>query len=60
METLNSCADIVYRANLANGRPVALRLTMSPALATPADAWSRLASAYGSVDPRTLEIEIRH
>lgn len=60
METLSTCADITYRANLANGRPVALRLAMSPVFATPANAWRRLARVYGRVDPHSLEIEIRH
>jgi len=59
MQTVVSSAQIVYRANLANGREVTMKFAMSPAFATPANAWRRLRSAYGSVDPRSLEIEIR-
>ena len=36
-----------------------MQLAIAPERATLADAWMRLTEAFGAVDPRTIEIEIR-
>ena len=41
------------------GRDVAIQLAIAPDRATLADAWMRLTEAFGAVDPRSIEIEIR-
>ena len=52
-------ADVTYRATSSEGREVELHLIIDPAAASVADAWSRLTEANYSVDPMSLEIEIR-
>ena len=56
--THTACAAVTYRAS-AGDRDVAMQLAISPDRATLADAWKRLTAAFGAVDPRTIEIEIR-
>jgi len=55
-----SSAAVTYRANTATGREVEIQLAISPASATPADAWARLTAVHADLDPKSLEIEIRH
>jgi hypothetical protein len=52
------CAAVIYRAE-AGDRDVAIELAIAPDHATLADAWKRLTEAFGPVDPRSIEIEIR-
>jgi hypothetical protein len=52
------CAAVIYRAE-AGDRDVAIELAIAPDRATLADAWKRLTEAFGPVDPRSIEIEIR-
>ncbi len=52
-------ADITYRANVADGGELVVRLQRAPEAATLADAWARLVAFDPAVDPRSIEIEIR-
>ena len=52
-------ARVTYRAMLTDGREADLRLAMPSEAATVVDAWRRLSAAYGAVDPRSIEIEVR-
>lgn len=53
-----TCA-VTYRATAAGGETAEIRLFRDPAAATLADAWQRLCTRYGWIDPRTIEIELR-
>ena len=59
MTACGQLAQVTYRATSSSGREVEVRLTLDPAAATVADAWSRLTGAHPSIDPMSLEIEIR-
>jgi hypothetical protein len=56
--THTACAAVTYRAS-AGDRDVAIQLAIAPDRATLGDAWARLTAAFGPIDPRTIEIEIR-
>jgi hypothetical protein len=53
-----TCA-VTYRGTASNGEMAEIRLYRDPAAATLADAWQRLCTRYGWIDPRTIEIELR-
>ena len=59
MNLHGTLARVTYRATLADGREVDLRLAMPPDAATIVDAWRRLSAVHKAVDPRSLEIEVR-
>jgi hypothetical protein len=52
-------AYVVYRGTGRGNRPVEVHLVAAPAIATAADAWTRLTRLDPSVDPRSIEIETR-
>ncbi len=56
--TCSACAAVTYRASTGD-RDLAMQLAIDPDKATLADAWERLTAAFGPVDPRSIEIEIR-
>lgn len=56
--TNRPCAAVTYRASDGD-RDLAMLLAIDPAEATLADAWARLTAAFGTVDPASIEIEIR-
>ena len=58
-EFLRRTAAVTYRCTLPSGRDRAISLRLRPEAATIADAWLRLTTRFGEVDPRTIEIEIR-
>lgn len=51
---------VIYRATLPGGREGALYPPVAPGDATMADAFRRWNGICPGIDPRTLEIEIRH
>ena len=55
----NLAYDVTYRATVAGGRQVEIRLQTTFMAATLADAWERLTALHDGVDPRTIEIELR-
>jgi hypothetical protein len=59
MPLRHSLANVTYRGTLTDGREVDLRLAMPETEATVVDAWLRLTTAFGSIDPFSLEIEVR-
>ena len=52
------CAAVTYRASDVD-RELAMLLAIDPERATLADAWERLTAAFGTIDPCSIEIEIR-
>jgi hypothetical protein len=58
-EFLRRTAAVTYRCTLPSGREGVISLRLRPEAATLADAWLRLTTRFGDVDPRTIEIEIR-
>lgn len=52
------CAAVTYRASDGD-RELAMQLAIAPEQATLEDAWRRLSAAFGAIDPRSIEIEIR-
>jgi len=52
------CAAVTYRASDGD-RDLAMQLAIAPEQATLEDAWRRLTAAFGPIDPRSIEIEIR-
>jgi hypothetical protein len=54
-----ACARVIYRATVSGGMEASIEASMIPEAATLADAWARLTSLYGEVNPYSLEIEIR-
>ena len=50
---------VTYRGTLADGSEGEIRLEIAAAAATLADGWERLCARFGTVDPRSIEIEIR-
>lgn len=59
MPLRHSLAYVTYRATLTNGRDVELSLAMPETKATVVDAWRRLTATFGSIDPFSLEVEVR-
>lgn len=59
MPLRHSLAYVTYRATQTNGRDVELSLAMPELEATVVDAWRRLTAAFDSVDPFSLEVEVR-
>ena len=55
----NVLYDVTYRGTGAGGRRQ-IRLRTSYDAATLADAWTRFIELAVEVDPRTIEIELRH
>lgn len=51
--------QIAYRATGPGGGDVEIRFVGQASRATAADAYDRLSSRYGSIDPATIEIETR-
>jgi hypothetical protein len=58
IETGSACL-VTYRGTVADGSEREIRLRIAAEMATMADAWARLSARYGTVDPRSMEIEIR-
>jgi hypothetical protein len=56
--THSPCAAVTYRASDGD-RDLAMLLAIDPARATLSDAWERLTAAFGTIDPTSIEIEIR-
>jgi len=52
-------AYIIYRGTGRGDRPVEVHLIDVPAAGTVADAWARLSQLDPSVDPTSIEIEVR-
>jgi hypothetical protein len=59
MPLRHSLAYVTYQATLTDGREVDLRLAMPENEATVVDAWRRLSATFGSIDPFSLEVEVR-
>lgn len=59
MPLRHSLAYVTYRGTLTDGREVDLRFAMPEHEATVVDAWRRLTAAFGSIDPFSLEVEVR-